>query len=69
MKDDKIEVLGIKIRLEAHDREDYISLTDIAKNNSDQKPKTVLTSWLRNQSTISFLGAWERTFNPDFKAS
>lgn len=46
-----------------------ISLTDIAKQNSDRKPNSVLISWLRNQNTISFLAAWERTFNPDFKDS
>ena len=65
----KFTVLGLEIRIEAIDRNDYISLTDIAKNNSARKPNSVLISWLRNQNTISFLNAWERTFNPDFKDS
>ena len=51
----KFTVLGLEIRIEAIDRNDYISLTDIAKNNSARKPNSVLISWLRNQNTISFL--------------
>ncbi len=68
-KKKKIKVGDLEIRVEKVNKEDYISLTDIAKKNSDRAPNSVLISWIRNQSTISFLGAWENTFNPNFKHS
>ena len=65
----KIEVQGAVIRIKQVDQADYISLTDIAKNNSKAEPASVIANWLRNQHTISFLEAWEETFSPDFKPS
>lgn len=64
----KIKVQDIAIRTSSVNDEEYISLTDIVKNNSeDVEPNTTIRSWLRNQNTLSFLGAWEETFNPNFK--
>ena len=68
-KKKKIKVDGIDIRVQEMEKEDYISLTDIAKKNSDRQPNSILISWIRNQSTLSFLEAWEKTFNPNFKHS
>jgi len=31
------------------------------------EPKDVVKNWMRNRSTIEFLGLWERLNNPDFK--
>jgi len=31
-----------------------------------QKLSEVIQNWLRNRSTIEFLGLWERLYNPDF---
>lgn len=47
-------------------KEDYISLTDIARYRSDE-PKDVVKNWLRSKSTIEFLGLWEQINNPNFK--
>ena len=47
-------------------KEDYISLTDIARYRSDE-PKDVVKNWLRSKSTIEFLGLWEKMNNPNFK--
>ena len=47
-------------------RDDYISLTDIAKYVSDE-PKDVVKNWMRTRSTLEFLGVWETLHNPDFK--
>ncbi|MDE5576124.1 MAG: KilA-N domain-containing protein [Oscillospiraceae bacterium] len=47
-------------------KEDYISLTDIAKYRSDE-PNDVVKNWLRSKSTIEFLGLWEQMNNPNFK--
>lgn len=39
--------------------EDYISLTDIAKYHNPELPGYVIQNWMRNRSTIDFLGLWE----------
>jgi len=46
---------------------DYISLTDIAKHKNNESPGDVVKNWMRNRSTIEFLGLWEKFNNPDFK--
>ena len=48
-------------------KNDYISLTDIARTKNTDEPKDVVKNWLRNKNTISFLGPWERINNPNFK--
>lgn len=40
--------------------DDYISLTDIAKYKNSDAPADVVKYWMRNRSTIEFLGLWER---------
>jgi len=48
-------------------KEDYISLTDIARNKNADEPKDVVKNWMRSRTTIEFLGLWEQLNNPDFK--
>jgi hypothetical protein len=43
------------------------SLTDIAKNKNPDNAFIVVANWMRNHSTISFLGLWEQIHNPNFK--
>ncbi len=64
----KLTVQGITIRLEKIDHDNYVSLTDIAKY-SEQKPATLINSWMRNSNTLLFLEAWEKVHNPNFKVS
>ncbi|MBS5166116.1 MAG: KilA-N domain-containing protein [Butyricicoccus pullicaecorum] len=47
--------------------DDYISLTDIAAFKNPSAPKDVIKNWLRNRSTLDFLGLWEQLNNPHFK--
>ena len=47
--------------------EDFISLTDIARNKNAEEPKDVVKNWMRSRTTIEFLGLWEQLNNPDFK--
>ena len=68
MKKTKIEVQGIEIRLEKIKKQEYLSLTDIARF-SDQKPAVVINSWMRNSKTLLFLETWEKVHNPKFKVS
>lgn len=59
----KLIVKGIEIRLD----KDFVSLTDIAKQNTEQLPKVLINSWLKNSGTLLFLEEWEKVHNPDFK--
>ncbi len=45
----------------------YISLTDIAKYKNPNNAFIVIANWMRNHSTISFLGLWEQIHNHNFK--
>ena len=67
MKKDTIEAKGFSIQVYTEDfKNDYISLTDIAKYKSDE-PNDVIRNWLRSKDTIEFLGLWEIINNPNFK--
>jgi len=45
---------------------DFLSLTDIAKFKNANYPSEVIQNWMRNRSTVEFLGLWERIHNPAF---
>lgn len=47
-------------------RDDFISLTDIAKIKDSDNPRYIIQNWLRNRNTIEFLGVWETLYNADF---
>jgi len=61
-----IEVQGATITIVPDGEVDFISLTDIAKYKNPDHPDDVVRNWLRNRSTVEFLGIWERLNNPDF---
>ena len=61
-----INVQGVEINLVRKKAGDYICLTDMARN-FDGAPKDHIRNWLRNGSTIEFLGVWEKVHNADFK--
>lgn len=46
--------------------DDYISLTDIARQYDSEKPSYIIQSWLRNRSTLGFMDLWEKKHNPDY---
>jgi hypothetical protein len=60
-------VKGISISTFKLGNEDFISLTDIARNKNVEEPKDVVKNWLRSKTTIEFIGLWEQLNNPDFK--
>jgi len=47
---------------------DYISLTGIARYRDAERSDYILQNWLRNRSTIEFVGLWEQFNNPDFNS-
>ncbi len=68
MTSKKITVKGTEIVIFKQNKDDYISLTDIARYRDPLRSDYILQNWMRNRSTIEFLGLWERinnqTFNP-----
>jgi hypothetical protein len=65
-KKEIITAQGTEIAVMTQGEDDYISLTDIARYKSADYPSDVLQNWMRNRSTVEFLGLWERIHNPDF---
>jgi len=63
----KVKVLGTEVSISHHEREDYISLTDIARYKNPDHPADVIKNWTRSKDTLEFLGLWERINNPLFK--
>lgn len=61
-----IEVQGAVITVLSGQREDYISLTDIARYKDSERTDYLIQNWMRNRNTIEFLGLWERLNNPGF---
>lgn len=62
-KNKKINIDGAEISIIAKEREDYISLTDMARS---QLQEIVIIKWLSLKSSIEYLGEWEALYNPDF---
>ena len=67
-KKETIEAKGFSIQIYTEDfKNDYISLTDIARYKNVHEPKDVVKNWLRVRDTIEFLGLWETIHNHNFK--
>ena len=63
----KLVVKGAEISVQWNsERDDFISLTDIAKLKDSDNPRYIIQNWLRNRNTIEFLGVWESLYNPSF---
>ena len=66
-KTNQLIVKGIPISTFKIANENYISLTDIARNKNADEPKDVVKNWMRSRTTVEFLGLWEQLNNPEFK--
>ena len=67
MKKDTIEAKGFSIQIYTEDfKNDYISLTDIAKYKNTDDPRFVIQNWMRNRNTLEYIGLWEILNNPNF---
>ncbi|MBE8715520.1 KilA-N domain-containing protein [Sphingobacterium hungaricum] len=67
VKSKNIQVKGINIVLLEYHREDYISLTDIARYKDSNHTDIIIQNWMRNRNTIELLGFWESIYNLEFK--
>lgn len=63
-KINKITVQNVEISLLKVNDEDYISLTDMVKNEDGDDH---IRNWMRNRNTVEYLGIWEQLNNPNFK--
>ncbi len=60
------EMLEKKVEKYLHPSDDFISLTDIAKQYDTENPNYLIQSWLRSRNTVEFLAEWERQNNSKF---
>ena len=67
VKKDTIEAKGLSIQVYTEDfKNDYISLTDIARYKNSDDPRFVIQNWMRNRNTLEFIGLWEALNNSNF---
>ena len=59
----KIYIQDSPITILTVDKEDYISLTDMAHS---QLQEHIIFKWMSLKNTIEYLGEWEALYNPDF---
>ena len=67
-KINKIKVQGIDVVFYQENKQDFISLTDIARHRDNERSDYILQNWMRNRSTIEFIGLWEKFNNPIFNS-
>ena len=63
MKNKEITVLDQAIHI---NKDDYFSLTDIARYKNSEDPRFVIQNWMRRIDTIQYLGLWEQLNNSNF---
>ncbi|MEX2382541.1 MAG: KilA-N domain-containing protein [Opitutales bacterium] len=62
-----MKVIETEVTVRMIEAEDFICLTDIAKDKEPKSADHVIQNWMRNRNTVEFLEIWERLNNPDFK--
>jgi hypothetical protein len=63
-----IAVKGASVAVLSENRQDFISLTDIARFKNPERSDDLVRNWLRNRNTVEFLGIWETLHNPSFNS-
>jgi len=57
-----ITVQQVDVKFFSEKESDYFSLTDIAKQSSDE-PRFVIQNWMKNTNTVRYLYEWENLHN------
>ena len=69
VKKEKIKAKGFEIQVYTKDfKNDYVSLTDIARYKNTEDPRFVIQNWMRNRNTLEFIGLWEILNNSNFNS-
>jgi len=66
---EQINVLSTSVTIYQQKKEDFISLTDIARHKNPDATGLVISHWLSTRYTIEFMGLWEKIHNPDFNVT
>lgn len=66
MSKQHLSVEGTQIAVVDREGEDYISLTDMVREN--ESGSSIIENWLRNKNTLEFLAVWEEMYNPLFNS-
>jgi hypothetical protein len=69
MPNKKMNVKGVEIVVSQKNRDDYISLTDIARYKNPESTGLVISHWLSTRYTVEFIGIWEQMHNPAFNVT
>jgi hypothetical protein len=64
-----ISVSGTDIAVYHADKDDFISLTDMARFKNAETTGLVISHWLSTRYTIEFMGLWEQLNNPSFNVT
>jgi hypothetical protein len=67
-KKSTINVQGTAVTILSQREDDFISLTDIARHRDVERTDYIIQNWLRNRSTVEYLGLWEQLNNPGFNS-
>lgn len=62
----KEEITHKQANADICNNDEYLSLTDIARQHDVDKPGYAIQSWLRNRNTLEFLNLWEQENNPSY---
>lgn len=62
----KIKVEKVDISILQKEGMDFICITDIARQFSDN-PNDTIKNYLRNGQNLEYMAAWEQLYNPNFK--
>ncbi len=68
-KNESVNVQGTEISILTHRKDDYISLTDMAKYKNAEATGLVISHWLSTRYTVEFMGVWEKINNSDFNVT
>jgi hypothetical protein len=61
-----IKIKWKEITLYERNKDDYISLTDIAKFKNANEPRYVIQNWMKTRFSVEFLWFWEVINNKKF---
>lgn len=61
-------IKDINVQYKKLNKEDYISLTDLAKYANPKDPSGVIRNWMSNRDSFAFYSLWEEINNPNFNS-
>jgi hypothetical protein len=64
-----LTVKNVGISLLSKKKQDYISLTDMAKFKNKDSTGLVISHWISTRYAIDLMGLWEQIHNPDFNVT